>query len=95
MLSEVPGEIRYQVAAETLEVTIRLTERVWIRVVADGEEIVADTFEPGYERVFTAVNQMSLRTGRAARTTCRVFDVDIGPAGNLDDARTVVFVRKQ
>lgn len=94
VLADSPGEIRYQVKADALTVTVRLTDRVWIRVVADGEELISGTREAGFEAVFRAVDVLSLRTGRASNTRCSVFEVDLGPAGPQDDARTVVFVRK-
>ncbi|MDP2872997.1 MAG: DUF4115 domain-containing protein [Bacillota bacterium] len=95
VLSETPQEIRFEVAADSLQVTVRLADRVWIRVLADGEELVADIRQPGVELVFAAANQLLLRTGRASKTSCSVFGVDLGPAGPQDDARTVVFVRQR
>lgn len=94
VLAESSGELRLEVDAEELQVRLLFTGRVWIRAAADGLTVYEGFVEPGSASEFQALDLLELRLGRARETVVYVFDVEVGPAGPVDDVRTVVIVRK-
>lgn len=54
------------VDGDSVEVLVRTAESAWVRVIADGDIVLASTLPAGASRSFTAQESLSLRIGDAA-----------------------------
>ncbi|MFQ5593528.1 MAG: DUF4115 domain-containing protein [Anaerolineae bacterium] len=68
--------------AQELTLSLKVTARSWIRVVADGATIFEGTVIPGEERTWTARREISLRTGNAGGVRASINDQELGSLGN-------------
>ncbi|HSW09967.1 MAG TPA: RodZ domain-containing protein [Bacillota bacterium] len=90
---DIGDEVRFRVAADTLQVTIELADYCWLQVYADDRWVQQGTLPPGTVQVFTATRTLSLRVGRPGMALVRVGERELGllfqdPA---TDPRTVIF----
>ncbi len=86
-------EVRFRVAADSLEVTLELTDYCWLQVYADDRPVQQGTLPPGTVQVFTAARALSIRVGRPGMVLVKVGEQELGllfqdPA---TDPRTVLF----
>jgi cytoskeletal protein RodZ len=86
-------EVRFRVAADSLEVTLELTDYCWLQVYADDRWVQQGTLPPGTVQVFTAARVLSIRVGRPGMVLVKVGEQELGllfqdPATN---PRTVWF----
>jgi cytoskeletal protein RodZ len=69
------------VHAQELTLSLRVTARSWIRVVADGETVFEGTVVPGDERTWKARREINLRTGNAGGVIVTLNGRELGVLG--------------
>jgi len=86
-------EATYEVTVDRLVVTAKITERCWVRVVADGELVTEETLEAGTgERTWTARERLFIRAGYPKGLELKVNGTDFGVMGGSNYPRNVTFV---
>jgi cytoskeleton protein RodZ len=70
-------------------VSISVTERAWMSVVADGTNLYEGTPDSGFEETWTAENSLVFRTGNAGGVTLSVNGDDPVVLGNTGVVRTL------
>jgi hypothetical protein len=48
-----------------VQVDVRITERTWLAVSVDGQQVMAEEVRPGYTRTFNADQSVRMRVGNA------------------------------
>jgi cytoskeletal protein RodZ len=48
-----------------VQVDVRITERTWLAVSVDGQQVIAEEVRPGYTRTFNADQSVRMRVGNA------------------------------
>jgi cytoskeleton protein RodZ len=48
-----------------VQVDVRITERTWLAVTVDGQQVMAEEVRPGYTRTFNADQSVRMRVGNA------------------------------
>ncbi|HCC32925.1 MAG TPA: hypothetical protein DEQ28_03350 [Clostridiales bacterium] len=90
---DIGDEVRFRVAAASLQVTIELADYCWLQVYADDRRVQEGTLPPGTVQVFTATRTLSIRAGRPAMVLVKVGERELGPLFQdpATDPRTVIF----
>lgn len=70
-------------------VAVRLTERSWLSVVADGRTVYEGTSDSGYEETWTAQNSLVFTTGNAGGVSFSFNGEDPVVLGNSGAVRTL------
>ena len=74
-----------------LSVEMEVQETTWIKVEADGKDIVpGEILEPGMTRKFTAESSMTLTIGNAAGLSMKFNDRKVKPLGRSGQVRELV-----
>lgn len=68
-------------AKEKLELAITTTDDVWIRLKIDGKLIFENIIKKGSTESWTAQNNFSIWTGKAAALKIKLNNMDLGTAG--------------
>lgn len=76
-----------------VETTIRVKEKCWVRVRADGKLVFEGTLQPGAERTWGAGEAIDLVMGNAGGVRLTVNGEDLGPAGRPGQVVRRVFRR--
>jgi cytoskeleton protein RodZ len=72
-------------------VVVKVNERSWISIKADGRAIVDRTFDPGEEKATSAAREITLTAGNAGGVEVRFNGASQGVVGQEGKARTLVF----
>ena len=75
---------------EQIDVELICGARVWIRALADGALVLEGTEPAGSVVRLAAAARLEIRLGRALPTVIRILGVELGPAGDRDDPRTII-----
>jgi cytoskeletal protein RodZ len=73
-------------SANPIRLELRLTERAWVRVVADGERVLEDNLEAGFVQTIRARESVQLVVGNAGGVSVALNGesmTPIGPAGHV------------
>lgn len=84
------GELLITVDWERIDVELICGARVWIRALADGALVLEGTEPAGSVVRLEAAALLEIRLGRGLPTVIRILDVELGPAGDRDDPRTII-----
>lgn len=94
-LAEDPLEIHDAEEAEAIEtvheLTAVITERCWVRVIADGDKIFERTMLPGETERWKAHQEIRLRLGNAGGVDLTYNDTHIGSPGKSGDVIEILF----
>ena len=63
-----------EVKADILELTVKASERCWLRVQTDDNPAESQTMEPGQEASFTAESQIQMRAGNSGGISIYLTD---------------------
>jgi len=79
-----------------VEVTVRITERCWIRVVADGQgtPLFEGELQPGDERTWKARDRIDMRVGNAGGVDVTVNGMRQGKLGASGEVKNVTWGRQ-
>jgi cytoskeletal protein RodZ len=90
---DVGDEVRFRVAADSLQVTFELADYCWLQVYADDRWVQQGTLPPGTVQVFTASRTLSIRVGRPGMVLIKVGERELGPLFQdpATNPRTVIF----
>lgn len=75
--------------ARGIQVEARVTERSWLAVWVDGQQVIAEEVRPGFTRTFTAEQSVRMRVGNAAGVSVTVNGISqsaLGARGQAVDA---------
>lgn len=64
-----------------MRVTLRVTQRSWVQVTADGNVVVETLLEAGQDKNAEAERTLLIRTGNAAGIDLTLNDAKLGPMG--------------
>jgi cytoskeleton protein RodZ len=67
----------------SISMTMKITQRSWVLVTADGKQVDQGVFEPGTERGWDAQQTLSIRTGNAAGIDLTLNGQAIGAMGGV------------
>jgi hypothetical protein len=68
---------------------VRLTDRAWVRIVADGERVLEDILEPGVTRTIQAEESVQLVVGNAGGVSVALNGKAMSPVGPPGHVRRV------
>ena len=66
-----------------IAMSLTVSQRAWVRVVADGEVVQEGILEPGESRFWNAGESMSVRTGNGGGLSLILNGEDLGPLGDI------------
>ncbi len=66
-----------------IAMTVTVTQRAWVRVVADGQVAQEGILEAGEVRYWEAEDSISIRTGNAGGVSLNLNGEDLGPMGDI------------
>ncbi len=67
------------------EVEIIITERAWLRISVDGENVFEGTLEAGEEQIYEPENSFEIRTGNAGGVELTVAGEEMGTIGETGE----------
>jgi cytoskeletal protein RodZ len=73
-------------SANSIRLELRLTDRAWVRVVADGQRVIEDNLEAGFVQTIRAEESVQLVVGNAGGVSVALNGetmTPIGPAGHV------------
>ncbi len=70
-------------AVAGISLTLRITQRSWVKVTADDQVVMQDLLEAGQERSWPAQRQITILTGNAGGTTLSLNGQDLGAMGTV------------
>lgn len=91
LASESDGRVAYVVYGAPFEVGLKVNDRCWVRVIADGQTILEEILEAGSLGRWSARQRLTVIVGRASMVEVSLEGTSLGPAGPADDARTLTF----
>lgn len=86
-----PAEGTEQPAAVSVELDIVVRQRVWFRIIADGEVVFDDRAVPNSAYQFDASEQVEIITGNGAALQVFYNGRDLGPLGDVGEVVHLVF----
>lgn len=86
-LSTAPAQPRQ----EAVTVTVKATETAWVSLLAEGQNAVIATLQPGEEKTIAGKDLVRLHTGNAGGIEVTLNGKSIGSLGRSGQVRTVVF----
>jgi cytoskeleton protein RodZ len=66
-----------------IDMQMRITQRAWVRVTADGEVVQEGTLESGAVKDYQAEQSITIRTGNGGGVSLTLNDEDLGPMGDV------------
>ncbi len=84
-----PGETAAAAPSKSIQLELRLTDRAWVRVVADGERVLEDNLEPGYVQTIQAQDSVQLFVGNAGGVKVALNGETMQPVGPPGQVRRV------
>jgi cytoskeleton protein RodZ len=75
--------------AKPIQLELRLTDRAWVRVVADGQRVLEDNLEPGFVQTIQAHESVQLFVGNAGGVKVALNGETMQPVGPPGHVRRV------
>jgi cytoskeleton protein RodZ len=75
--------------SKSIQLELRLTDRAWVRVVADGERVLEDNLEPGFVQTIQAHDSVQLFVGNAGGVKVALNGETMQPVGPPGHVRRV------
>ncbi|MEX2304087.1 MAG: RodZ domain-containing protein [Bryobacterales bacterium] len=73
----------------SIQLELKLTDRAWVRVVADGERVLEDNLEAGFEQTIRADDSVQLFIGNAGGVKVALNGESMPPIGPTGHVRRV------
>ena len=73
----------------SIQLELKLTDRAWVRVVADGERVLEDNLEAGFEQTIRADDSVQLFVGNAGGVKVALNGESMPPIGPTGHVRRV------
>lgn len=89
--SESASRVSYVVYGAPFEVGLKVNDRCWIKVVADGQVVLEENLEGGSLGRWSAREKLTVIVGRAGVVEVTLEGNALGTAGTADDVRTLTF----
>jgi cytoskeletal protein RodZ len=78
-----------------IALTLRITQRAWVRVIADGAVAIEDNLEAGQTHTWEASKSISVRTGNAGGVNLVLNGADLGLMGKIGEVVERAWVADQ
>jgi cytoskeleton protein RodZ len=83
------GETPAEDPSKSIQLELRLTDRAWVRVVADGERVLEANLEPGFVQTIQAQQSVQLFVGNAGGVKVALNGETMQPLGPPGHVRRV------
>jgi cytoskeletal protein RodZ len=87
---EEPDAVESNLSGSTsIQLEVKLTDRAWVRIVADGERVLEDNLEAGFEQTIRADDSVQLFVGNAGGIKVALNGEAMPPIGPSGQVRRV------